>query len=172
MYRGSGICLSAFGEGAVFALNKRWPLTAVLGNGFCFTYKKQTSLSGWIEFATSNCTCLQPPPVRAGVMLALRICFIWVLLCRCSGNSKSYTFIKGSRDVLFYSLDSHQREILRFLSTTVFAVSRKFALALQRASLFGLKRMTFLFYHRNQHLFFLTLENKDQNLQEHLMSIF
>lgn len=50
-------------------------------------------------------------------MLALRSCLIWVLLCCCSGNSKSYTFIKGSRDILFYSLDSSQREVLRFLST-------------------------------------------------------
>lgn len=104
-----------------------------VGNGFCFTYKKRTSLSGWIGFAASNGTCLQPLPVRAGVTLALRICLIWVLLCRCSGNSKSYTFIKGSRDILFYSLDLNQREILRFLSTMVFAFHRKFALALQRA---------------------------------------
>lgn len=136
-----------------------------VGNGSCFTYKKWTSLSGWIEFATSNCTCLQPLPGRAGVMLALRICLIWVLLCRCSGNSKSYTFIKGSRGILFYSPDSNQREILRFLSTVVFAVNRKFALALQRAiyPFFGLKRMFFFLTIKISTLF-LTLENKNQNL--------
>lgn len=111
-----------------------------VGNGFCFICKKQTGLLEWIEFAMSNCTCLQPFLVRAGVMLALRICLIWVLLCRYSGNSKSYTFIKGSRHILFCSPDSTQREVLRFLSTTAFAFNRKCALALQRATypFFGL----------------------------------
>lgn len=103
-------------------------------SGSSFTDKEQTSSSRWISFATSSSACLQPLPGGAGVVLALRICLIWVLLCRCSGNSKSYTFIKGSRDILFCSLDSSQREILSLLSATVFAVNRKFTLALQRAS--------------------------------------
>lgn len=134
-----------FGEGVCVHQAGRSP-SWHCGGGSSSAGREQTRSSRWIGFARSSYARLQPPPVRAGVMLALRICLIWVLLCRCSGNSKSYTFIKGSRDILFCSLDSSQGEILSLLSATIFAVNRKFTLALQRESqpFFGLKMIFFI----------------------------
>lgn len=114
---------------------------------------------GWTEFAARNCACLKPLPVGAGVMLALRICLIWVLLCCCSGNSKSYTFIKGSRVFLFYSLDSNQREILRFLSTTFLILAENSYLLCREK------------FRTREQFFVLTLANKDQDVQEYFVHI-
>lgn len=86
----------------------------------------------WIEFITAN--GLQPLPVRAVVMLALRSCLTRLYCIGALSVARLTSLVKEAWIFFFCSLGTNLGNVLRFLSATDFAVNRKFALVLQGAS--------------------------------------